>query len=59
MAYRGSRARESKLECARTVALALGWALLRQNDAVGVLAQGPPEPRPRWTAGRRCGSRAC
>jgi uncharacterized protein (DUF58 family) len=47
MAYRGARARQSKLECAKTVALAFGWALLRQNDAVGVLAQGPPEPGPR------------
>jgi len=47
MAYRGARARQSKLECAQAVALAFGWALLRQNDAVGLLAQGPPEPGPR------------
>lgn len=47
MAYGGARARQTKLECAKTVATALGWALLRQNDAVGVLAQGPPDPSPR------------
>ena len=40
MAYRGQRAWASKLECARSVALALAWLLLQQNDSVGVLAKG-------------------
>jgi uncharacterized protein (DUF58 family) len=38
MGYRGSAAWGSKLECARVLALALGWLLLKQNDAVGLLA---------------------
>lgn len=38
MAYRGSRAPGSKLDTARVVALALGWLLIRQNDAVGLLS---------------------
>ena len=47
MAYRGSAAWGSKLECARVLALALGWLLLKQNDAVGLLALARP------TAGAR------
>jgi len=43
MAYRGSRAWGSKLDAARLLAAALGWFLLRQNDAVGLLALDPPE----------------
>jgi uncharacterized protein (DUF58 family) len=38
MGYRGSAAWGAKLECARVLALALGWLLLKQNDAVGLLA---------------------
>jgi uncharacterized protein (DUF58 family) len=41
MEYRGSAAWGSKLECARVLALALGWLLLKQNDAVGLLALQP------------------
>jgi uncharacterized protein (DUF58 family) len=41
MGYRGSAAWGSKLECARVLALALGWLLLKQNDAVGLLALQP------------------
>ena len=37
MAYRGSRAWGSKLDVARTLAAALTWFLLRQNDAVGLI----------------------
>lgn len=38
MAYRGDRAWASKLECAQTVATALTGLMLKQNDAVGLLA---------------------
>jgi uncharacterized protein (DUF58 family) len=38
MAYRGTRAWASKLECARVVTLALAWLLMRQRDPVGLLA---------------------
>ena len=38
MAYRGKTAWASKAEAARVVSLALGWLLLNQNDAVGMLA---------------------
>lgn len=41
MAYRGERAWGSKLDCARVVATALGWFLLKQNDAVGLIALRP------------------
>jgi uncharacterized protein (DUF58 family) len=40
MAYRGGEAWGSKLEVARILAAALAWMLLRQNDAVGLLALG-------------------
>lgn len=46
MAYRGTRAATSKLELACTLALALGFLLLRQQDAVGLLALDPPGPAP-------------
>jgi uncharacterized protein (DUF58 family) len=48
MAYRGSRAWESKLGCARILATALTWFLLRQNDAVGLLASGDNVETPRF-----------
>lgn len=38
MGYRGKAAWGEKLEGARTVAAALGWLLLRQGDAVGMLS---------------------
>jgi uncharacterized protein (DUF58 family) len=38
MAYRGQGAWGSKLECARVLSLALGWLLLQQKDAVGLVA---------------------
>jgi uncharacterized protein (DUF58 family) len=38
MAYRGSGAWGSKLECARILAAALTWFMLRQNDAAGLIA---------------------
>jgi uncharacterized protein (DUF58 family) len=37
MAYRGADAWGSKLDVARTLAAALTWLLLRQNDAVGLI----------------------
>src|SRR5437870_4161674 len=37
MTYRGSNAWESKLDCARILAAALSWFLLRQNDAAGMV----------------------
>lgn len=38
MNYRGSRAWESKLGCARILAAAMTWFLLKQNDAAGLVA---------------------
>lgn len=44
MTYRGERAWGSKLDCARILSVALGWFLLRQNDAVGLFAlDGAPD----------------
>src|SRR5438876_6323405 len=37
MAYRGAAAWGSKLDCARILAAALTWFLLRQNDAAGMV----------------------
>jgi uncharacterized protein (DUF58 family) len=37
MGYRGAGAWGTKLECAAVLAAALGWLLLRQRDAVGML----------------------
>lgn len=37
MAYRGDSAWGSKLDCARILAAALSWFLLRQNDAAGMV----------------------
>jgi uncharacterized protein (DUF58 family) len=48
MAYRGSRAWESKLGCARIVSAALAWFLLRQNDAPGLLASESGNQAPRF-----------
>jgi uncharacterized protein (DUF58 family) len=38
MAYRGKAAWGSKLDCARILAAALTWFLLRQNDAAGMVS---------------------
>ncbi|HVM50064.1 MAG TPA: DUF58 domain-containing protein [Candidatus Acidoferrum sp.] len=47
MQYRGQAAWGSKLECAKVLAAALTWFLLRQNDAAGMVtlngATGVPE----------------
>jgi uncharacterized protein (DUF58 family) len=43
MGYRGKRAWASKFEAARVVSLALGWLMLNQNDAVGMLALEPAD----------------
>ncbi len=40
MAYRGRSAWGTKLDAARVLAAALTWFLLRQNDAVGLVALG-------------------
>jgi len=37
MAYRGSSAWGSKLDCAKVLGAALSWFLLKQNDAAGML----------------------
>jgi hypothetical protein len=46
MAYRGRDAWGSKLDVARILAAALSWMLLRQNDAVGLLALSSDEDHP-------------
>jgi uncharacterized protein (DUF58 family) len=38
MSYRGERAWGSKLDCAKILAAALTWFLLRQNDAAGMVS---------------------
>jgi len=48
MAYRGSRAWESKLGCARILAAALTWFMLKQNDAAGLVAFGESTDFPRF-----------
>jgi uncharacterized protein (DUF58 family) len=48
MGYRGTRAWESKLGCARIVAAAMAWFLLRQNDAPGLIALGVDSQIPRF-----------
>jgi len=37
MSYRGAAAWDSKLECAKVLAAALTWFLLKQNDAAGMV----------------------
>jgi len=46
MSYRGEAAWGSKLECARVLAAALTWFLLKQNDAAGMvsLSNKPSNP---------------
>jgi uncharacterized protein (DUF58 family) len=38
MEYRGAKAWASKIECAKVLAAALSWFLLRQNDAAGMVS---------------------
>ncbi|MEI7732660.1 MAG: DUF58 domain-containing protein [Verrucomicrobiota bacterium] len=38
MTYRGAGAWGSKLDCARTLAAAMTWFMLRQNDAAGMIS---------------------
>ncbi|MCP3963741.1 MAG: DUF58 domain-containing protein [bacterium] len=56
MTYRGARAWGSKLDCARVMATALAWFLLKQNDAVGLVALSPGAGRVADgdSAGRLC-----
>jgi uncharacterized protein (DUF58 family) len=46
MAYRGKDAWDSKFAAAQTLAAALSWLLLRQNDAVGLIALDEREDAP-------------
>ena len=48
MAYRGGGAWGSKLDCARILAAALTWFLLKQNDAAGLLAPGGADGVPHF-----------
>jgi uncharacterized protein (DUF58 family) len=43
MSYRGATAWGSKLECARVLAAALTWFLLKQNDAAGMVSFSPSD----------------
>jgi uncharacterized protein (DUF58 family) len=49
MGYRGRRAWASKLEAVQVVGLAVGWMLLGQSDAVGLIALEPGRGRDRET----------
>lgn len=48
MNYRGERAWGSKLECARVLAAALTWFLLKQNDAAGMVSLDAASGRPEF-----------
>src|SRR5215472_18056847 len=48
MNYRGAAAWGSKLECAKVLAAALTWFLLKQNDAVGMVAMNPGNLAPEF-----------
>ena len=41
MSYRGANAWASKLDCAKVLAAALTWFLLKQNDAAGMVTLSP------------------
>lgn len=47
MGYQGSRAWTSKAGCARTIAAAMSWLLLKQKDPVGLLSFGTNERKER------------
>src|SRR5438876_7862317 len=48
MAYRGAGAWGGKFDCTRILAAALTWFLLRQNDAVGLVALGGADAVPQF-----------
>jgi uncharacterized protein (DUF58 family) len=48
MEYRGKDAWGSKLECAKTLAAALTWFLLKQNDAAGMVTLGGRSETPEF-----------
>ena len=48
MAYRSGGAWGSKFECARILAAALTWFLLRQNDAAGLVTLGDADDIPQF-----------
>jgi uncharacterized protein (DUF58 family) len=48
MSYRGDKAWASKLDCARILAAALTWFLLKQNDAAGLVALGGTNDAPQF-----------
>ncbi|HWH68462.1 MAG TPA: DUF58 domain-containing protein [Candidatus Sulfotelmatobacter sp.] len=48
MQYRGAAAWGSKLECARVLAAALTWFLLKQNDAAGMVTLNPQSDIPEF-----------
>src|SRR5207248_10173812 len=43
MSYRGAGAWGSKLDCAKVLAAALTWFLLKQNDAAGMVSLAPSD----------------
>ena len=48
MSYRGATAWGSKLDCARILAAALTWFLLKQNDAAGMVSLRGDEDTPQF-----------
>lgn len=48
MNYRGTSAWGSKLECAKVLAVALSWFLLKQNDAAGMITMQPDAATPEF-----------
>src|SRR5205085_2022619 len=44
MSYRGASAWGSKLDCAKVLAAALTWFLLKQNDAAGMVSLSLSDP---------------
>ena len=48
MEYRGDTAWGSKLDCAKALAAASSWFLLRQNDAAGLVALQGPQAAPEF-----------
>ena len=48
MEYRGEKAWGSKLECAKVLAAALSWFLLKQNDAAGMVTLNGPAQTPEF-----------
>src|SRR6266567_2535255 len=48
MSYRGAAAWGSKLDCAKLLAAALTWLLLKQNDAIGMVTLGGQAEAPEF-----------